>query len=56
MMLVNLNILKNGTRTDLTEDKGLREPYVLKGTRGVLGRVWGSNSPFLSDILISIED
>ena len=28
---------------------GLREPSVLKGTRWVLGRVWGSNFPFLSD-------
>ena len=30
-------------------DKGLPEPYVLKETRMVLRRVWGSNSSFLSD-------
>ena len=51
-MLVNLNISKNVMINNLTEDKGLREPSVLKGTRWVLGRVWGSNFPFLSDNII----
>ena len=35
---------------NLAEDKGLLEPSVVKATRWVLRRVWGSNSSLLSDL------
>ena len=50
MMLVNLNTLKIVRFYRLNDlDKGLFEPYVLKGTRTVLWRVRGSNASILSD-------
>ena len=49
-MLVNLNTLKIVRFYWLNDlDKGLFEPYVLKGTRTVLRRVRGSNASILSD-------
>ena len=50
MMLAKLNILKIAVKINLAEDKCLLEPSVVKATRWVLRRVWGSNSSFLSDV------
>ena len=50
MIQILLNILKTENQTISLSDKCLLEPYVLKGTRGVLRRVWESNLPLLSDV------
>ena len=39
MIQISLNTLKTENPTISLSDKGLLEPYVLKGTRGVLRRV-----------------
>ena len=43
---------RNGYRPRIISDKGLFEPYVLKGTRTVLVRVQGRNPLFLSSYYI----
>ena len=48
-MLLKMNISKTEWWISITKDKGLLEPSVVKATRSVPRRVWGSNSSFLSD-------
>ena len=49
MMRAKKNISKIVLNINLTEDKGLFEPYVFNDTRAVLRRVQRSNPLFLSD-------
>ena len=56
MIQILLNILKTENQTISLSDKCLLEPYVLKGTRGVLRRVWESNLPLLSDPSLNISE